>query len=182
MPATKKSTTKKVDPTEKPESRSDLVESSHVFCDSIEAGSVNLSQSGVYQVTADEVEINNGAARRVIAKQVNLNTSTAGIVQSTTTSITKGNTLLVNSQKTTVEGNVGLLISPVVSVNNSRNGVIISREVSSKKVSAIFMLAYKTNGPVETIVDRQSVVLFGIFTGVTIALITSLFKQIRKLR
>ena len=99
MPAAKKSTTLKIEPTEKPDVISDVVESSHVFCDSIEANSVNLTQSGVYQVTADEVEINSGAARRVIAKQVNLNTSTAGIVQSSSTNITKGNTFLITVKK-----------------------------------------------------------------------------------
>ena len=59
---------------------------------------------------------------------------------------------------------------------NEGNGLILTGEAHGGYYLPIIFLTGKLCGPVETYVDRRSVALFGLLSGLTIGLITSFIK------
>jgi hypothetical protein len=148
--------------------------------DSIQANKIRLNLSVVNHVTAADVEIKDSGANSIAAESVSINHSAVGFLQANTALLTDSRVFLVQSQETTINGNAGIITSQVASIDHGRNGIIISRDVHGGQINSVILLAGKISGPVETLIDRRSVIIFGLAAGAAMGAVFSLIRLFKR--
>ncbi|MBE3115714.1 hypothetical protein IMZ68_00775, partial [Candidatus Bathyarchaeota archaeon] len=123
-----------------------------------------------------------GATNKITGNKVSITNSPVAFIQANSVDLTSSSAVSVRSQEATINGSAGLLVSQVATINDSRSGVIISRDVHGTKINTVVLLAGKVNGPVETIVDRQSLFKMALIAGAAYAVVSSLFRLFKRHR
>lgn len=65
-------------------------------------------------------------------------------------------------------------------INDFNSWIIIARELKGNKIKSVIMLTGKTEGPVETVLDQRSFILFGISFGLILGTLMSVRKVFRR--
>jgi hypothetical protein len=163
-----------------PEPAQSAVKKNKAALDSVQADIVQLNQSNANQVTANTVTIRNSGVRQVDGQTVTITDGGTGIVQGTNISVTNGNLGVCSASEANIQGDVGVMIGQSVALNNHRTGLIVSRDVTGGHIQSVIFLAGQSHAPVDTIVDQRSVALFGLATGISIGLVLSIFRLLKR--
>ena len=156
------------------------VKKNKAIIDNVQADVVQLNQSNANHVTANTVTIRNSGVRQVNSQTVSIANSGTGVVHGTNISVTNGGLGVCSASEANIQGDVGIMIGQSVALNNHRTGLVITRDVTGGHIQSIFFLAGQTHAPVETIVDQRSVALFGLATGISIGLVLSLYRLLKR--
>ena len=148
--------------------------------DQVQADVVQLNQSSANNVTANTVTIRNSGVRQANGETVTIANSGTGIVQGTNISATNSGLGVCSASEANIQGNVGVMIGQSVALNNHRTGLVVTRNVTGGHIQSIIFLAGQNHAPVETIVDQRSVTLFGLATGISIGLVLSIFRLLKR--
>jgi len=143
---------------------------------------IQLVDCSIYHASGDKINIEEGATNKITGNKVSVTNSPVALIQANSVDLTSSSAVSVRSQDATINGTAGMLVSQSATINNSRSGLIISRDVRGTKITTIVLLAGKVNGPVETIVDRQSLYRMALIAGAAFAVVSSLFRLFRKHR
>jgi hypothetical protein len=65
-------------------------------------------------------------------------------------------------------------------IKDFNSWIIIARELKGNKIKSVIMFTGKTEGPVETVLDQRSFILFGISFGIILGTIMSIFKILKR--
>ena len=156
------------------------VKKNKAVIDQVQADVVQLNQSSANEVTANTVTIRNSSVRQVNGQSVTINSSGTGVIQGTNISVTNSGLGVCSASEANIEGNVGVMIGQSVALNNHRTGLVVTGDVTGGQIQSVFFLAGQNHAPVETIVDQRSVALFGLATGISIGLVLSLFRLLKR--
>lgn len=148
--------------------------------DSVQADIVQLNQSSANNVTANTATIRNSSVREVHGQTVTVANSGTGVVHGTNISVSAGGLGICSASEANIEGDVGVMIGQSVALNNHRTGLVVTRDVTGGNIQSIIFLAGQSHAPVETIVDQRSVALFGLATGISIGLVLSIFRLLKR--
>jgi len=146
----------------------------------VQADVVQLNQGSANQVTANTANIRNSSVSQVNGQTVTLANSVTGVVNATNISVTQGNLGICSASEASIEGNVGVMIGQSVALNNHGTGLVVTRDVTGGQIKSIIFLAGQCHAPVETIVDQRSVALFGVAAGISIGLVLSIFRLLKR--
>ncbi len=157
-----------------------VVKKNKAVVNNVQAEMVQLDQSTVNQVTADTATIRNSNVRQVGGQTVSVTNSVTGVVHGTNINVTNSSLGVCSASEANIQGNVGVMIGQSVALNNHRTGLVVTRDVTGGHIQSVIFLAGQSHAPVETIVDQRSVALFGLATGISIGLVLSIFRLLKR--
>lgn len=136
----------------------DLVRLSSTTVDRVDAENVEIDASAINTVQADDVQISASGVLQVDADEVSL--TNGGIFASRSGHFTANNASVlaaVAESASLSESSAGIVIGDVVHAGpGSRTGILLAREV---------------HGPVETVLDTERAIAFGVAAGIVISIV-----------
>ncbi len=162
------------------ESAQNAVKKNKAVVNNIQAEIVQLDQSNANQITANTAMIRNSNVRQVSGQTVTVTNSVTGVVQGTNINVSNGSLGVCSASEANIQGNVGVMIGQSVALNNHHTGLVVTGEVTGGHIQSVIFLAGQSHAPVETIVDQRSVALFGLATGISIGLVLSIFRLLKR--
>ncbi|NMB53619.1 MAG: hypothetical protein GYA15_02865 [Leptolinea sp.] len=151
----------------------------NLSAETVDAGIVQMHQSGASKVQADSVEALDSFLGEVHSQNVTLHRGVTAYIKTDQITADQGFSGVISTNDAVINGTVGVTAAQSVRMQGSRSGVILAREVHGAKVHTVFLIANRMDAPVETVVEPRSIALFGAAAGLTFGMVYGIIRWLR---
>ncbi len=153
-------------PAEKETSLPEVVNLTNSRVDEVSAELVRAQRSVIGRIEAGEIELHQSGAAQISAENVMARGAIIGMAQSGSFSMDGGCVGVVRAQEVILNGQAGAVTAENATLlADAQAGILAANSVKAEKVRTVVLLAKQVEGPVETMLDTRRVVLASLAAG-----------------